>query len=315
MSSADVTTTPAAGPTRPGVPLTAVAATLVALAWVPLGLIHPTGEHMLDGHTATWLAVHWVQTALVPLVGLSMWRVLDLPGHAATVARVAVMIWVASLAAFGGIAAIANGLLVEAGHTQAAIHLWEQTHAGAVLPMGIVAHLSWVVGAVAGSLALHANRAPYTARVAMLLAALLMATGHGDAFSSAGAVALAVAVFVTLTTRTDQPRRSGRDAAAAASFDTHRLAGMLAPTASKERLGRPLAAAVRRVRGRRLAVGLIGLVGCGVTTVLIATGVLAAGGGVLGGPRVAVSAASILIALQIWRVVRRRQRVGGPQGA
>lgn len=200
----DTTTTETTtAPDSPRVPFTAIAAALVALAWVPLGLLHPTGEHMLEGHTTTWLAVHWVQTVLLPLVGLIMWRVLALPGHAATIARVAVMIWVASLGAFGGIAAIANGVLVEAGHTEAAIHLWEQSNSGIVLPMGIIAHLSWVIGAVAGSVALHVNGAPRTARTAMLLAALLMATGHGDVFSSLGALALAVAVSTTLATRTE----------------------------------------------------------------------------------------------------------------
>ena len=203
MTSVTDMTTEAPEQRAPRVPLAAGAAGLVALAWVPLGLVHPSGEHMLEGHTTTWLAVHWIQTALLPAVGLIMWRILALPGAAATVARVSVMVWVASLGAFGGIAAIANGLLVEAGFSEAAIYLWEQTQSGVVLPMGIIAHLSWVVGAVAGSVALHVNRAPRTARIAMLLAALLMATGHGDVVSAVGALALAVAVTVTLAPRTD----------------------------------------------------------------------------------------------------------------
>ena len=306
--TSEVTTRTAAStsPASGGVPLIAVAAALVSLAWVPLGLLHPSGEQMLAGETEVWLAVHWVQTALVPLVGLILWRVLALPGRAATVARVAVRVWVATLAAFGGIAAIANGLLVEAGFSDAAVHLWEQTQTGVVLPIGIVAHLAWVVAAVAASLALRRSGAPKTAQVAMMLSALLMATGHGDVFSSLGGVALAVAVFVALSTRTDAPDPGSGPPGEEPTFDHARLGAVAR---------RPLEAARHRLTGDRggvrrggLAVAILGVLGCGVTTVLVATGALAAGGGLLGNPEVTVLAAMVPIAWLVWRTVLRRHR-------
>ena len=314
----EATTTPhSASWAAGGVPLTAATAAMVAVAWGPLGVLHPSGEQTLAGETQLWLAVHWAQTALVPLVGLIMWRVLALPGRAATVARVAVMVWVAALAAFGGIAAIANGLLVEGGFPDAAAHLWEQTQTGVVLPIGVVAHLAWVVAAVAGSLALRRSGAPRSAQVAMMLAALLMATGHGDVFSSLGAIALAVAVFICLGTRVDDPGTGTGTGAGQpdgrVAFDHARLTA--APRQRLQAARHHLAGHRSALRRHGLAVAIVGALGCGVTTVLVATGVLAAGGGLLDNPEVTVFAATLPIALLVWRTLLRRHRAGRPDRA
>lgn len=177
----------------------------VALLWVPLGLLHPHGEQMLAGDTTRWLMVHWGQLALTPVLGLVMLRLLRLPGTAAVVARAAVVVWVALLGALGASAAIATGLLVEGGFPEAATHLWDHVQAGAVLPVAVGAHLSWVVAAVAAAIALRANGAPTTAVAAMVGSALLMATGHGDVFSALGAVSLAGALVIAHRTPLGPP--------------------------------------------------------------------------------------------------------------
>lgn len=165
---------------------------------MPLGLLHPAGEDALAGQTTTWVAVHWAQLVVTLLTGLVMWRLLAAPGAAALVARVAVLFWVALLGALGASAALATGLLVDGGFEEAAGHLWEHVQSGAVLPIAAGAHLTWVTAVAAAAISLRARGAPPVASVSMAVAALLMATGHGDVFSSLGGVALAVAAFVSL---------------------------------------------------------------------------------------------------------------------
>lgn len=180
------------------------AAALVGLAWVPLGLLHPAGEDALAGQTTMWITVHWAQLVLTPLTGLVMWRLLALPGTAAMIARIAVLFWVGLLGALGASAGVTTGLLVDGGFASAAGHLWEHVTSGAVLPIAIGAHLAWVTAVAGAVISLRVHGAPPMAWGSMAVAALLMATGHGDMFSSLGGLALAIAAFVSLR-GADQP--------------------------------------------------------------------------------------------------------------
>lgn len=290
--------------------LTAAVGALIALAWAPLGLLHLDGAQMLAGDTGSWLAVHWMQTALLPLLGLVMWHALDLPGRAAAIGRAATLVWAAALGAFGGIAAIANGLLVEAGFTDAARHLWTVSRTGAVLPVGVVAHLAWVVAAVAGALALRQHGAPRTTQIAMALAALLMATGHGDVISSSGAVALAVAVYLAIAGRVVEPPAGGDGGAARVRFEPTSLPRRPSPRALAHRLVG--ADGARRRRGLLAVAG--GLLGCGVTTVLVGAGIVTAGGGLLGGPELPLVVVTGPLAVATGALVRRRRRARHPLG-
>lgn len=180
----------------------AVVAAVVPLMWIVLSLIHPHGEHMLEGETSTWLLVHWGQLAMIPVLGVVLLYVLgQIESIAATIARIALVAWVALFGAFGAVAGITTAILVDGGFTGAAEYLWDQsvTVGGTVAPVGAIVHwVAWPIIVVASGFALRARGAPKIAYLSMFAALLLMFPEHGDYWSVIGSVALTVAVFTSL---------------------------------------------------------------------------------------------------------------------
>jgi hypothetical protein len=78
-----------------------------------LAAFHPRAP---EANLAVWDTVHVLQVPLVAWLGAGVILVLDgVPGRAATLARVAVLPWVAFFAAFDAIAGLAAGLLAGYG--------------------------------------------------------------------------------------------------------------------------------------------------------------------------------------------------------
>lgn len=110
-----------------------VLAAAVPLWWMVVALLHP--QSLTDGNAGTWLAVHVAQ--LVLLLALAMWALMGpLRGRSATVARVALVFWLALFSAFDAVAAF----------------LYAHPTVGAQFSvLGSVAQPLWIVVAVAAA--------------------------------------------------------------------------------------------------------------------------------------------------------------------
>src|SRR5262249_16604795 len=75
-------------------------------------LIKPPVYDMISHHMDWWLHLHVVNLALFSLLGLSAWLLIrDLRGAAATIARIALAVYVPIYSAFDALAGISTGLL------------------------------------------------------------------------------------------------------------------------------------------------------------------------------------------------------------
>jgi hypothetical protein len=196
-----------------GRPVLAVLAAAVAVLWIPLTLLHPDSTDALaDVKTGTWLAVHYAQLVLAPLLALAMLFVLGrLVGITAVAGSIAVVVWVALFSAFDSIAGIAAGVLVDGGFLGAADYLFDDGLVGGGSILGWVAQPMWILVAVASGVALRSNGASAFCWIAML-ASVLFATHAGWV---AGVGLLAVAMSLALATARPTRRRPspsvGRD--------------------------------------------------------------------------------------------------------
>jgi hypothetical protein len=83
-----------------------------------LTLLHPLPDwaHIVDSLTprvGLWLAVHLAQLVLIPLLALTVWTLLHgLAGRAASVARAALVVFVACYSAFDAVVGLGAGVLV-----------------------------------------------------------------------------------------------------------------------------------------------------------------------------------------------------------
>ena len=209
------TTSPKAGPSVPSTidsrtssastsRLVHVLAAAIPVLWIVAALMHP--QDQTTANNGTWLAVHIAQLALAPLLGIFIWLLLrPLQGTAASVGRIAIVLWIALFSAFDAIAGIATGVLIDGGFQDASTYLFEhQTFGGGFSVLGSVAHPMWIVVAISCALALRINRARTSAWVAML-ASVLFAL-HAGPFAAVGLAALAFAVWSAMT-RAGRPDR------------------------------------------------------------------------------------------------------------
>jgi hypothetical protein len=98
-------------------------------------------------------------------------------------------VWVALFSAFDSIAGIATGVLVDGGFTDAADYLFDHSLVGRGFILGWTAQPTWIVVAVASSVALRSNGAT-VACWATMLASVLFAT-HAEWTAPLGLLALA----------------------------------------------------------------------------------------------------------------------------
>lgn len=88
------------------------------LAFAALLMLHPTGggdfSALVSENANRWLALHVVSAALFPLMGLVIWLLVrDIPGRAATVARIAVPVYVVFYGVFETVMGIGSGIIAK----------------------------------------------------------------------------------------------------------------------------------------------------------------------------------------------------------
>jgi hypothetical protein len=184
-----MTSRPTTGERLTSTPVGVASAT--ALAWIFVAMIHPTS--FVGDDTGRWLFVHVVQLAFTPILALgvlSMLRGVD--GSAAMVARILVVFWAASFAAYDAVAGIATGILAEAGAVDSALYLFEDA---LVTTMGWLVPSVWLLTAVAAVLALRVSGAGKISLVAMGAAVLVFA--HAGIIAATGFAALALAFWTS----------------------------------------------------------------------------------------------------------------------
>lgn len=91
------------------------------LAFAALLMLHPMGGGdfytTVSENVTPWLAVHYGAAVMFPLMGYVVWlMVRDLPGRAATVARIAVPIYAVFYGVFEALVGIATGIAAQQGN-------------------------------------------------------------------------------------------------------------------------------------------------------------------------------------------------------
>jgi hypothetical protein len=162
----------------------------------------------LRGQAGTWLAVHTAQLVLIMLLGATIWTLVDgLEGTAATVARAAVLPFVAFYAAFDAIVWFATGLLVRqanglSGAEQAAAAQQIQQYFDNVIDPGlptlfviVVGVVAWVMAMLAVAVARRRAGASGMAVTLLVVAAVAFGFDHGLPTGTIGMVALFLAAL------------------------------------------------------------------------------------------------------------------------
>ena len=189
------------------------------LLWVVPALLHPMGEPYegIADEANLWISVHVAQLVLTPFLAAGVWMLLGgLQSVAAHVARAALVLWIVFFSAFDAVAGIGTGVLTRhanslAGEERegviAAIDFLfddSQLANGGFSVLGNLGHLSWVVVAIAATVALHRARAG-RAIVATTFLSVLFAS-HSGLGAAVGLVSLFAAEVLTFR------RRSGETA-------------------------------------------------------------------------------------------------------
>jgi uncharacterized membrane protein YdfJ with MMPL/SSD domain len=184
------------------------------LLWLLPAFLHPMGDPYegITGEIDMWIYVHLFQLVLVPFLAAGVWMLLSgLRSVPALVARVALVVWMVFFTAFDAIAGIATGVLArhahslsgddQAGVISAVNFLWDDSElaGGGFSFLGNVGHFSWVVVAIAATLALNKAGSSRLAVGAMLLSVLF--ASHAGPGVAAGLVGLFVAELLTFRKR------------------------------------------------------------------------------------------------------------------
>ena len=188
------------------------AAAAVPLIWTPVVYLHPEDHPYAGtagGNADMWLTVHFAQLLLAPFLVLALWPVLSrLVGVAATVAKIALTLWLAFFSAFDAIAGIATGRLSQqADHLhgvegvavgEAVTDLFENDPlvGGGFSALALLAQPLWLVVAVALTAALRLAGASRLTTVSAGLSTLFAL--HGGWVAALGLVALTVALGTAL---------------------------------------------------------------------------------------------------------------------
>jgi hypothetical protein len=189
----------------------------VPLAVAVLGLIHPGGVtnpghdgdtiyEQLRDQADLFIAVHLLQLVVFGLLVLVVWILIDgLRGPAATVSRVALLVFGIVYTAFDSVQGIAMGVMVQQGHDlaeaeQGAVHNLIEAYQDSLITgyfnvLGGVGSLAWLVALMAAAVALRRAGAGTLAVVCMVLAGVVFGIGHPAPFGPIGMVFLLIAVW------------------------------------------------------------------------------------------------------------------------
>jgi hypothetical protein len=181
----------------------------VPLVWVVVALLHPQGDSdvfdYLDDKVGLWLGVHFAQPVLALGVATALWMLLaGRTSTAATVARVAIPVWLVSFAVFDSVTGLGSGLAVrhakdlsgpeQQGAASTAEYLLENKFTADFSPVWFVQAAALLTAVIATALVLRSAGASRAVFVAMLIGTLLVF--HAGAAAAVGLVGLAVAFFL-----------------------------------------------------------------------------------------------------------------------
>ena len=186
------------------------------LLWLVPAFIHPDGAgDLFEGiadEANKWIFVHVAQLVLTPFLAAGVWMLLaGIQSVAALVARAALVIWMVLFSAFDAIAGIATGVLTRHANSLAgqeretvgrAIDFLfhdSQLAGGEFSVLGNVGHGSWVVVAIAASVALWRAGLSRLVVGATLLSVLF--ASHSGFGAAVGLVALLVALLLRFRAR------------------------------------------------------------------------------------------------------------------
>jgi hypothetical protein len=184
------------------------------LLWLVPAVVHPIGEPYegIADDADRWIFVHLAQLVLMPFLAAGVWLLLDgLQSAAAWVARAALVCWLVFFSAFDAVAGIATGVLTrhansltgdeQEGVVAAIDFLWADSLLanGGFSILGNLGHFSWVVVAIAATVALYQARAGRVVVAATFLSVLF--ASHSGLGAAIGLVALFVAELVMFRRR------------------------------------------------------------------------------------------------------------------
>jgi hypothetical protein len=181
----------------------------IPLVWIVVALVHPMGGgdvyDELQDQVGLWLGVHFAQLVLSLGLAMIIWVLLaGRTGTAATVARLALPVWLVSFAAFDSVTGIASGLAVhhangldgpeQAGAASTAEYLVDNRVTADFSLLWFVQAAALLTVVIATALVLRSAGASRGLFVAMLGGALLVF--HAGAIAAIGLLAIAAAVVL-----------------------------------------------------------------------------------------------------------------------
>jgi hypothetical protein len=181
----------------------------IPLVWIVVALVHPQGSgdvyDELQDQVGLWLSVHFAQLVLSLGLATIFWVLLaGRTGSAATVARLALPVWLVFFAAFDSVTGIASGLAVhhanaldgpgQAGAASTAEYLVDNRFTADFSVVWFVQAAALLTMVIATALVLRSAGASRGLFVAMLGGVLLVF--HAGAIASIGLVAIAAAVVL-----------------------------------------------------------------------------------------------------------------------
>jgi len=183
----------------------------VPLAWGVLLLFHPTGDEyyaVISDSVTPWLVVHLGTMLFIPLLAAAMFVLLrGIEGTAATVSRVALVVFAVVYAAFEVTVGIGSGILgdainaLPAGERAAGAELLASyNESGVITVLSTIGGLAWLVAVAAAALALF-RRARTESSIAVVALFLVSAPGiviHVTPFGPAGLALFIVALLLVM---------------------------------------------------------------------------------------------------------------------
>ena len=134
-------------------------------------MLHPMGGDdfatLVSENLTPWLAVHYGAAVLFPLMGYVIWLLIrDLPGRAATVARIAIPVYAVFYGAYEAMMGIATGIMTQQGNGMTGAERDGVAEAVNAIPthsivgdgglLSTVGSLAWIIAITGAILALRA---------------------------------------------------------------------------------------------------------------------------------------------------------------
>jgi hypothetical protein len=177
----------------------------VPAVWAVLLLFHPVGDSLYEAassNTTAWLVVHLGTMVLIPALAATLFVVLrGFPGTAASVANVALVVFVIFYSAFEILVGVGVGLLVDTSAPEDVVTAFGDT--GVIAAFETIGSLAWLVAVAAAGVAMY-RRAHTASSVAVVLLFVISAPGvvfHVPPFGQVGLALFVVAVLLALRER------------------------------------------------------------------------------------------------------------------